>query len=233
MKKWYEKHIERVAKLYDARDNDGTKRLLCPCTVKFTDSDTTFVDKADSVEPDFNWQSFWRCAKKHYPLHSVYGGESGKNPAIIKFSEYTQAQRFCTGVDFKGKRVLEIGYGFGGAKKFFMDSGATEYHGIDYTKSDRDMTAAEGFHTIKKSGIPKKLMKNKFDVVYSENVFQHMTAQQREEYYEQVSNVLNNKGLFVVSFFSKTKDFKENPDGTDYGTMFFGVKTAVDEKQFL
>lgn len=204
--------------------------------------------KADIDNPDFgdgDWADFWRVAKEEYPLHSVYGGASGDSPAIIKKSEsdmvkkhlrliYWDDNETSTGlINFpffiEGKKVLEIGYGFGGAGKFMIESGA-DYRGIDYCSSDKSLLDGP-FYEIKESGIPPELVPDGgFDLIYSYNVFQHLTQKQRFEYIEQAARYLKPDGVLFFSVFERIpgQGLRDT-----YSATFFNVHTKVDEPKEL
>ncbi len=231
MNNWYEDYFATINPSNGIPDNNGEPRKCPPC-MYIKSSTKEYYDRVDDPGEDFDWQGFWAKAKKLYPLHSVHGGYTFDSGEKISQSEYSlAAEQMPAYFRILGKRVLEIGYGFGGAAEFFKDHGA-EYHGIDYVRSDENMTDEEGFHVIEKSGIPDWLMEKKFDLVYSYNVFQHLTQAQRIEYFRQVYEVLKPGGQFVVSVFSKTDKFVEDPKHV-YAARFFGVATAVDETDFL
>lgn len=204
--------------------------------------------KEDIDNPDFgdgDWADFWRVAKEEYPLHSVYGGYNGDSPDFIKKSESDLVKKHLrflywddneTSVNLinfpffiEGKKVLEIGYGFGGAGKFMIESGA-DYCGIDYCSSDKSLLDGP-FYEIKESGIPKELVpEGGFDLIYSYNVFQHLTQKQRFEYIEQAMRYLKPGGKLFFSVFERVpgRGLRDT-----YSTVFFNVHTKVDEPKEL
>lgn len=204
--------------------------------------------KADIDNPDFgdgDWADFWRVAKEEYPLHSVCGGASWDSPAVIKKSESDMVKKHLrriyrddnkTSTDIinfpfliEGKKVLEIGYGFGGAGKFMIESGA-DYRGIDYCSSDKSLLDGP-FYEIKESGIPPELVPDGgFDLIYSYNVFQHLTQKQRFEYIEQAARYLKPDGVLFFSVFERIpgQGLRDT-----YSATFFNVHTKVDEPKEL
>lgn len=200
-----------------------------PCCVTFGDWNKKEIDN----QPEgFDWQQFWRDCKEYYPLHSVAGGYTFKNEEQIKDEEYRNVP-----VDVLPKRkgkVLEIGFGFGGAARRFKEKGF-KYYGIDYVTSGTPNREYGDFIEIKESGIPKELLKDKgkFSMVYSDNVFQHLTSKQRKEYYDQVHTILKPGGTFYFSLFTRNEDgmkeYYSYPEHKNHGyaTHFFGVHTNV------
>lgn len=212
------------------KDNDertvGEKSPCCVC-YEFTKDD---IDKPPFEEEE--WKEFWRMSKENYPLHSVYGGTSGDSPEAIINSEENEIEKHLKvmGVRVKrGMRVLEIGYGFGGAGLYLIKKGA-DYTGIDYVSSNKDLPK-DRFLEIDRSGIPEDIMNGKkFDLIYSYNVFQHLTQVQRFEYIKQAHELLEDGGVFFFSVFERIpgQGLRDN-----YSTTFFNVHTKVDEPEEL
>jgi hypothetical protein len=77
------------------------------------------------------------------------------------------------------------------------------------------------------------------DVVYSINVFQHLSKKQRTSYYRQIFEILENNGTFVFGMFVETplnKDWScwgvKNDDGRNY-CSFFKQLTEIDKIEEL
>ncbi len=230
-------HLAMVKSIVGDNDEDPNREKV-PCGVVFKEWDHTEID---NLPEDFDWQEFWHDCKEEYPLHSVAGSIHYHNPETIITLEHAQVpiQKFIAWRDRnvhggRKPKVLEIGFGFGGAADRFTANGF-DYTGIDYVPS-RDMSNVNGrFITIKESGIPKELINEgeTFDVIYSENVFQHMTRQQRLDYYNQAYKVLRKGGIFHFDLFCKNaptfrKLYSVKEEKTlDYACNFFGVHTYV------
>ena len=216
-------------------DNDTRQRNEpWPCLVN--DHDVT-LDEIDNPGEDFNWQEFWRECKREYPLHSVAGGLTYSTPEIISRCEEQQVPHFAPKLKpepNKKLKVLEIGYGYGGAAKRFHALGF-DYYGIDYVSSGKPNKRYGKFIEISKSGIPKDILDKgeQFCLVYSENVFQHLTHKQRLEYYHQAHKILKPGGMLYLKMFtcndSEYENHKYDDDnkGKPYCCHFFGVQTSV------
>ena len=187
--------------------------------------------KDDIDNPPFEegeWKEFWRISKENFPLHSVYGGASGNSPEVIIESEKDEFERHLKLMDVRikrGTRVLEIGYGFGGVGLYMIKKHA-DYTGIDYVSSNRELPS-DRFLEIDRSGIPEDIMAGKkFDIIYSYNVFQHLTQAQRFEYIRQAHDLIKDDGVFFFSVFERVpgQGLRDN-----YSTTFFDVHTKVDE----
>lgn len=233
MKTNYKEFIPKIKERH--KDNDERSRYEAP-PCSFCEE----FCKADIDNPDFgdgDWADFWRVAKESFPLHSVYGGAGGDSEDTIVRSEAEclvdhLRKIYGDATDERavgGRKVLEIGYGFGGAGKFMIESGA-DYRGIDYCSSDKSLLDGP-FYEIKESGIPEGLVpEGGFDLIYSYNVFQHLTQKQRFEYIEQAARYLKPDGVLFFSVFERIpgQGLRDN-----YSTTFFNVHTKVDEPEEL
>ena len=71
-------------------------------------------------------------------------------------------------------------------------------------------------------------MKNKnYDFIFSTNVFQHITEEQKHNYIYDAYELLNNGGVLYFDEFVKNEG-AEFPQG--FATNFFTVKTKVNSK---
>lgn len=107
--------------------------------------------------------------------------------------------------------VLEIGPGFGAFKEYTSTYPFVKYHGIDvYPKIEGVLPTKDG-DTL----FPDSIADQKFSIVYSSNVFQHLSQRQRESYFSQVAQVLIPGGVFSFNitarpFIPERKSFKNN-----------------------
>ena len=230
-------HLAKVKSIV-GDNNERNQYSRVPCIIAFKEWTHKEID---NLPKDFNWQEFWKDCKEQYPLHSVAGDPYYDNPDKIITQEYGQVpmRKFITWRDktvHRGRKpkVLEIGFGFGGAADRFTTNGY-EYTGIDYVPS-RDLSHINGrFITINESGIPKEVLDEgeSYDLVYSDNVFQHLTKQQRLDYYNQSYKILRKGGIMYFDLFCKNSvTFRkmysvEREKTLDYATNFFGVHTYV------
>lgn len=91
-------------------------------------------------------------------------------------------------------KVLEIGPGFGAFKEVCDHSprGDVEYWGVDvYPRIDGVLPIMDG-----DTKFPDIVATQKFDLVYSSNVFQHLSPRQRVSYIIQAAEVLHPRGIF-------------------------------------
>lgn len=230
-------HIKKVKNRVG--DNDVRKDdSMFPCCLEFCDWN---ANEIDNIPEDFNWKEFWEDCKEEYPLHSVAGGYIFNTEEKIRFYEERNVKIDLLRDEIKTKStnpsVLEIGYGFGGAAKKFENNGFI-YTGIDYVSSNKDCkNEPDKFIEISENGIPENiLIKDSFDLVYSENVFQHLTKRQRLQYYNEAYTVLKDGGVFFFNLLCKNDEFfdkkytEEEVKKLNYASNFFGVHTYVPRK---
>ena len=214
--------------------NGGEKVPSCVITSK-----KLFDVKVD--KPLFNdneWKKFWELCKEMFPLHSVHG--TAQNISQIESWERSQANTYNflnmpTNTKLYRGKVFEIGYGYGCFGKEIMkkDTWDADYYGIDYVSSDKSLlkykkNGRKRFYEINKSGIPVKFQKQKFDLIYSVNVMQHLTQKQRKDYFKQIAKMMNSNSVFYFDVFEWNYVDKGEKMRDDYNCNFFGVKTHVD-----
>ena len=230
------KHIKAVTKIVGDNglwQQDGRR----PDSIVFS---AWGAEEIDNVPKNFNWQEFWRDCKKEYPLHSVSGSARSESDIVLYERFSVPIIKFNNNIKERmivHPRVLEIGYGFGGAAKNFIEN-CYDYTGIDYVSSFSSRPEQGNFIEIRKSGIPKKILSQgeTFDIVYSTNVFQHLTNKQRLEYYRQAYSVLTRGGMFYFDIFTRNaREFRRRYSVKEerelaYAANFFGLHTSVPYK---
>jgi len=194
----------------------------------------------DEVVPfdDDEWKHFWFVTKQVFPLFSVNlrdSIEESQDDEKRRFLKAIRYYEFIMGMFLSKEHILEIGCGYGGVgKHLILDK--IDYYGIDYClncdelKDYKNADGVERFIEIDKSGVPDILKSKKFDLIYSSNVFQHITHQQKIDYFKEVSQLLNDKGLFYFDVFSWNYDYdKKIRDG--YSCKFFIVETKIETEK--
>lgn len=103
--------------------------------------------------------------------------------------------------DLKGKRILDLGCGFGEHCKRFVDCGAEKVVGIDISEKMLQVAMSENSHPrityINKSMEEISQLKEKFDVVISSLAFHYI--EDFEGVIENIYNMLDDKGMFIFS----------------------------------
>ena len=121
-----------------------------------------------------------------------------------------------------GVTLTEIGAGYGFFKQYCLANTNYRYAGFDV------VPRAPGIHACNTDGtLPQAYMdqlKEQVTVIYSSNVFQHLSNRQRNKYYEDIHTLMNKDGVFVFNMLVSA-DNPENigPEG----------KFAEDGKMYL
>lgn len=187
---------------------------------------------------NINNQRFWKLAKTKFPLVSVNGGHSvdvqSCNDGTFEFAKKVGIINVLNKVIENSPEKLnlfEIGYGHGNLYERYKDK--VNYLGIDYYKIDV-LKKEDRLLVIKKSGIPRKIINNSQDIIYSFNVLQHCSQQDRFKYFRQSYSKLKIGGVFLGGAFMVTEKNKndfcwgvEDKNGRRY-TKFFNQLTEVD-----
>ncbi|MFA5067986.1 MAG: methyltransferase domain-containing protein [Candidatus Izemoplasmatales bacterium] len=172
----------------------------------------------DRYHPNkINNKDFWVKAKKEFPLASVCGNFCediyscnnmtlglAKKAGVLGFVDYYIKQN-------NNVNIFEIGYGHGNVffylKEKYDNVKEINYKGIDFYKTNK-LKKHKELCVIEKSGIPDYILNNSIDIVYSFNVLQHCSSQDRDEYFKQSFDKLKPMGYFVGGMFLETDDNK-------------------------
>lgn len=249
--------IKENFKLYNKIDeytvlcDDGQKR---PASITITKKDEDVIIKNDNkgigvyrkkfidvLSPDkIDSRMFWKEATSKFPLVSI----SGCDPNIKTIAEANLATfnfaRLLGALDVvkeffdldKKTRILEIGPGFGGFQERLAYNYSDEnYYAIDVNPLFNHPRLFETDGKTIPNNIPDSM-----DIVYSINVFQHLSKNQRTAYYKQAYDILKRKGVFIVGSFVETTKNKSWPvwgckdyRGNNY-INFFRQFTPVDNE---
>jgi len=185
-------------------------------------------------------KDFWKESRTYFPLVSICGGESCKsikqvNKRTLQFSDDMGLLSFLRSLIQNSEerlKILEIGCGYGNL--FFDVKDKCDYSGIDYV-IHKSLKKYQNFIEINSSGIPEQLYKKEyFDAVYSVNVLQHCSQQDRFIYFKQASEVLKKGGCMIFTQFLMTNKNKNDvcwglvdEKGRGY-THFFNQLTECD-----
>jgi SAM-dependent methyltransferase len=186
-----------------------------------------------------NNKEFWIRAHRSFPLLSVCGGESRSikqvNANNTLLSNNMKLLPFLLEkIEKKTKPLTMLEIGFGHGNVFAQVKDRCEYIGIDYV-IPQSLKKYKNFIEIDKSGIPDYLRDtNYFDMIYSVNVLQHCSQQDRFDYFKQGYNALKPGGYFIFACLLMTEDNKNDiywglKDKNGRGYMhFFNQLTEVD-----
>ncbi len=188
------------------------------------DGSYTVYDKRmlEALHPDkLNSQVFWREATKHFPWIPIVRDakcQSVEYANSITWRFHRQPMKWIAETFYDkdpNTKLLEIGPGYGGVKKHIgIEHGLDNYYCIDVNPL---FEYERMFQTDGKT-IPDDVPKD-LDVVYSGNVFQHLSGTQRRAYFEQSHQHLKPGGAIVFSMFILTP---ENRDVMNNGKRLFG-----------
>lgn len=231
-----ERLLSELKEKYGDNGEFGGGRKISPCAFSYEKKTKENIDNPGFEEED--WKEFWKLSKTYFPFHSVAGGDYYSTPDLIKKSEMRRYElcvesKLTSRFFDKTRNVLEIGYGFGGAGHYLMDEYGANYFGIDYVSSDEKdndyiHNGLKRFYEIDKSGIPSELKNRKYDLIFSTNVFQHLTQKQRFEYIKEAHDCLGPKGVFYFDVFQHDG---VTPVEDVYSANFFNVFTKIDSDE--
>lgn len=122
--------------------------------------------------------------------------------------------------------VLEIGAGYGNFKYHCMLNTAFKYMGIDAWPKISGVIPTKPDGTMPQEIIDACLSdeKNRVHLVYSSNVFQHLSRKQRSQYFKDIHTILEPDGCFIFNLLVHYDDPKsEKPLNL----------TSTDHRQYL
>ena len=202
------------------------------------------TDYVNELSPD-NIDSgvFWKLATDNFPLFSISGGvqtitttEEANQVNLMgayKMNVFNPIRELFFSVS--NPYWLEIGPGFGGMEKLISENFENKnYYAIDVNPlfEHRNMYKCDG------KNIPSEIPLG-LDMVYSMNVFQHLSKAQRTSYYKQIHIILKEGGKFIFGMFVLTEKNKDlnvwgyrDENGRLY-TSFFKQLTPIDREEEL
>lgn len=202
----------------------------------------TFIEK---LSPDnINNEKFWKLATKNFPLFSIAGGvQTIKNVEEINITANKMALNLGVITPLstlfaemgEDVRMLEIGPGYGNILDVLKSNKwEKNYYAIDINP----LFSFDRLFKCDGRNIPDSIP-NPMDVVYSMNVFQHLSKNQRTSYYRQIFEVLKDGGKFIFGMFVETPENKNwncwqirDRQGRKY-CMFFKQLTQIDRVEDL
>jgi len=122
--------------------------------------------------------------------------------------------------DLKGKRILDLGCGYGESCSYFIEKGAQKVVGIDISKKMLEVARKENSHEnieyLEKSMDDIENLSGKFDLVYSSLALHYM--ENFGKLLRDINNLLSKDGEFIYS--------QEHPLSTAHGK---GLRWTRDE----
>lgn len=196
-------------------------------------------DFIEKLHPDnIDNKKFWKEATSRFPLFSIAGGIQNISSKYEANSVTFNMAVHIGAVGVLNKlyankptsKLLEIGPGYGAICDFIGDTyGSENYWGIDINPlvDNPRIFECDG------RNIPNTIP-NSMDIVYSINVFQHLSKSQRTSYYKQIFEVLSVGGSFIFASYVITENNKDLPCWSVRGEdnkcycIFFRQLTEVD-----
>jgi SAM-dependent methyltransferase len=238
-KKFTVEELEKSFLCLKELQKTSTKNLSwCNCKFdgeKFNDyffsSEYQFNGKENILFDEKDWASFWKLCKKYFPEESVNGATCIGDSML---GEYQHFYYITSILKSELENIpsnlpcLEIGCGNGGVGIGLL-SDNVGYYGIDYALVNPLLkNYPTHFIEIEQSGIPSDLMLKTFNFVYSVNVFQHLTKQQKNDYFKQVYDCLEHGGKFYVEFFMwNDVEFGTTPR-EGFSAKFFATELIIE-----
>jgi len=217
--KYIVEHASRKSDEYNVKIEDDTVNAHCviadPKYGSYRKGDKTHVSEEDfeRCHPrNVNTNEFWGECVKYFPLFSISGDPSNKTPEDINNSTLVMADRLqalgwfvsamdnvIANTDELFPKVLEIGCGYGGFRNWATDRYENMiYQGLDVVK----LTNYDDIHIGDGWVFPDTLLPVQFNIIYSMNVFQHLSVEQRTSYYIESFKKLTLGGIFIFGTFA-------------------------------
>lgn len=222
------------------RLNNIEARIDCELSVekgdfKIVNNELIVSDKAyKRLHPDnINNSYFWKRASE-LSLSSTFIGNVLDTRDISSLNKLSFEKHNIHSINYiddkitKDSTILEIGPGLGCIKEYIEEKYNIEnYYAIDINKN----FDYERLYKCDGKSIPLDM---KFDIIYSHNIFQHLSKKQRLGYFRDIKRVLKNDGEFTFSLFVRTETNKhlfvfKRTNGT-YLSLFYNQFIEIPTK---
>ena len=175
---------------------------------------------------------FWKKATEIFPLASVvYDPRCNDKQSLNESAVNGLHKEMCALNELDAvfeknpnAKMLEIGPGHGSVTNYVaLNHNIKNYYAIDVNP----LFKFKRLYKTDGKTIPSKVPSD-LDVVYSVNVFQHLTPEQRLSYYKQIKEMLVVGGKFIFSMFVVAPDtinlhFRDEKGGV---RALFGIKDS-------
>lgn len=161
----------------------------------------------DIVYPQkYRPEKYWKARHKKHGLDFRGVGnwtQSNEHNEQEYINERAIFLDFCKkqGIDFKGLRILDVGCGTGFFAEAILDSGGTDYLGIDITDELlRKVGEKLPDFRFKKLDVAKHELEGEFDLIIMISVGQHIVDEKRFSFAMQnIRRHLSDNGIFVAT----------------------------------
>lgn len=116
------------------------------------------------------------------------------------FFENLLDYRYLTLVgDYKDKKVIEIGCNKGFLLKALQNKGFSNLSGIDLCQEDLELARKRtSLKTLENEDLFNILAKNRYDLIISKDVMEHIAKERQEEFVELIFKSLNDGGMALI-----------------------------------
>ena len=166
-------------------------------------------EEVDLLSPDnVNNNDFWQFINEFYGIDPV----CQTNYAQFKVGNKMVANRRNLGIcrldgtlnvidhnKYCGCTFLEIGAGFGCIKNYVEVNTNLDYAGVDVYPQIHDVIKSNPDGSLPDSILKLPVTSNYFGIVFSTNVFQHLSVNQRKKYYQQIRSIIHEQGIFAFN----------------------------------
>lgn len=177
---------------------NGTTVVFTKCTYRKSDLDILNPDKIDN-------RLFWVALNGRFKYAPVCGAKSHSEKDLNYKNLYIFHNLVLKYKDvFQGSNIMEIGYGFGSFPYYcesFSDSvKINNYYGLDYLNRIEQLKFPEKYRFYETNGVKiPNTIPNNLDVVFSSNVFQHLSLKQKLNYLTLSYDKLKDGGYFIFN----------------------------------
>lgn len=174
--------------------------------------------------------AFWRIAEELFGIDGVCNTMHGTLPSDIEsgnrrnisLARHIGSLTFIDDWKNYSLPILEIGAGYGSFKNYVEATTHYKYTGVDvYPKIPGVLS------TYKNGLLPNYIRFQKFHIIYSSNVFQHLSSYQRTRYYQDINSMMTKDSIFIFNLLTEDEiNCEQSEDGRFY-MRHYGQFTEV------
>jgi hypothetical protein len=165
------------------------------------------------LSPDVvNCRDFWKAIDEIFGLDPVCATNFGEfthnvdsgNLRNLRLARFSGMLNFIDAWKHAGLNLLEIGPGYGSFKQYCLMNTNFTYYSFDVVRRVYEVGLLDPDGTL-----PRQFLEDlpgKFKIVYSSNVFQHLSQRQRSQYFLDIHKLLEKDGIFVFNCFTHNVD---------------------------
>ncbi|SNT01794.1 Methyltransferase domain-containing protein [Ekhidna lutea] len=136
---------------------------------------------------------------------SEYKKKYEKKNIFYEYFFYERLAKATDGVEFTGKSILDVGAGTGPLYDYLQTKKWNDF--TKYTATDISSEMLKKSHIPEEQQLAGDFLKLKFeekyDLIYMLGVTTYLRKDQMQQYLSKISSLLNEEGLFIVSFTNK------------------------------